>query len=72
MVDDRTGVSRQANRGVSSAIGTILMVGLVVVLAATVSLTAFSLAGGEIDTAERAFEWFRSNTFLGVLALGFP
>ena len=60
MIDDGIGLAIHGKRGVSSAIGTILMVALVVVLVATVSLTVFSLTGGEITTAERALEQFDS------------
>ena len=60
MIDDGTGFAPRGNRGVSSAIGTILMVALVVVLVAAVSLAVFSLTGGEITTAERALEQFDS------------
>jgi flagellin-like protein len=61
MIDDGIGLAILGNRGVSSAIGTVLMVALVVVLVATVSLTVFSLTGGEITTAERALEQFDSS-----------
>jgi flagellin-like protein len=67
MNDNAPHVPCGENRGVSSVVGTVLMVGLVVVLAGTVTLTVVSLTDGRIAAAEQAFEWFRSKTFLGVL-----
>lgn len=64
MNDNAPRVRRGEIRGVSSVVGTVLMVGLVVVLAGTVTLTVVSLTDGRIAAAEQAFEWFRSKTFL--------
>jgi flagellin-like protein len=44
------------DRGVSSVIGTVLMVGLAVVLVASIGLFVFGLAGGKIDMIDRVLD----------------
>lgn len=44
------------DRGVSSVIGTVLMVGLALVLVASVGLFVFGLAGEKVDMMERVVD----------------